>query len=176
MLLLLLKRGMIRLCCSHSHVKSFFRAPTLYHRQCEVASSALQGAFHGRTMGAMALTSSKTFYKTGFAPLMPGAFIAPFPYCLHCKVRQTASDGKDWYKVSSPSSSSPASSTLSLQYIVAIPWQVDVTRLRRLLLLSLCLVCKSLFTCLSTMLNLVPRVQTRSLILHEHSGITPWLK
>ncbi|DBA97194.1 hypothetical protein WJX77_010196 [Trebouxia sp. C0004] len=58
------------------------------------------GAFHGRTMGAMALTSSKTFYKTGFAPLMPGAFIAPFPYCLHCKVRQTASDGKDWYKMS----------------------------------------------------------------------------
>ncbi len=60
----------------------------------------MQGAFHGRTMGAMALTSSKTFYKTGFAPLMPGAFIAPFPYCLHCKVRQTASDSKDWYKVS----------------------------------------------------------------------------
>lgn len=22
----------------------------------------------------------------GFAPLMPGAFIAPYPYCLHCKV------------------------------------------------------------------------------------------
>lgn len=62
----------------------------------------MQGAFHGRTMGAMALTSSKTFYKTGFAPLMPGAFIAPFPYCLHCKVRQTASDGKDWYKVRTP--------------------------------------------------------------------------
>ena len=60
----------------------------------------VQGAFHGRTMGAMALTSSKTFYKTGFAPLMPQTFIAPFPYCLHCKVRQTAPDGKDWYKVS----------------------------------------------------------------------------
>lgn len=64
----------------------------------------MQGAFHGRTMGAMALTSSKTFYKTGFAPLMPQTFIAPFPYCLHCKVRQTAADGKDWYKVSSSQS------------------------------------------------------------------------
>lgn len=60
----------------------------------------MQGAFHGRTMGAMAVTSSKTFYRTGFAPLMPQVFIAPYPYCLHCKVRQIAPDGKDWYKVS----------------------------------------------------------------------------
>ena len=60
----------------------------------------VQGAFHGRTMGAMAVTSSKTFYRTGFAPLMPQVFIAPYPYCLHCKVRQHAPDGKDWYKVS----------------------------------------------------------------------------
>lgn len=59
----------------------------------------MQGAFHGRTMGAMALTSSKTFYKTGFAPLMPQTFTAPYPYCLHCKARQAAPDGKDWYKV-----------------------------------------------------------------------------
>ena len=59
----------------------------------------MQGAFHGRTMGAMALTSSKTFYKSGFAPLMPQTFIAPYPYCLHCKARQAAPDGKDWYKV-----------------------------------------------------------------------------
>ena len=50
-------------------------------------------------MGAMALTSTKTFYKTGFAPLMPQAFIAPYPYCLHCKTRQAAPDGKEWYKV-----------------------------------------------------------------------------
>lgn len=61
----------------------------------------MQGAFHGRTMGAMALTSSKTFYKTGFAPLMPQTFTAPYPYCLHCKTRQAAPDGRDWYKASS---------------------------------------------------------------------------
>lgn len=30
-----------------------------------------QGGFHGRTMGAMALTTSKTIYRQGFAPLMP---------------------------------------------------------------------------------------------------------
>ncbi len=30
-----------------------------------------QGGYHGRTMGAMALTSSKTIYRQGFAPVMP---------------------------------------------------------------------------------------------------------
>ena len=35
-------------------------------------SLLLQGGFHGRTFGAMALTTSKTVYRQGFAPLMPG--------------------------------------------------------------------------------------------------------
>jgi 4-aminobutyrate aminotransferase len=39
-----------------------------------------QGSFHGRTVGAMALTTSKTIYRAGFQPLMPGVFVAPFPY------------------------------------------------------------------------------------------------
>ena len=41
---------------------------------------AFQGAFHGRTNAAMALTSSKALYRTGYAPLMSGVHIAPFPY------------------------------------------------------------------------------------------------
>lgn len=45
---------------------------------------AFHGGFHGRTIGAMSLTSSKTVYRQGFQPLMPGAIIAPFPYCLKC--------------------------------------------------------------------------------------------
>jgi len=48
---------------------------------------AFDGGFHGRTIGAMALTSSKTVYRQGFAPLMPGAFFAPYPYCLWCKTQ-----------------------------------------------------------------------------------------
>ena len=40
----------------------------------------MQGGFHGRTVGAMALTTSKTIYRAGFGPLMPGVFVAPFPY------------------------------------------------------------------------------------------------
>lgn len=41
---------------------------------------AFQGAFHGRTNAAMALTSSKAIYRKGYAPLMSGVHIAPFPY------------------------------------------------------------------------------------------------
>ncbi len=39
-----------------------------------------QGSFHGRTVGAMSLTTSKTIYRAGYQPLMPGVFVAPFPY------------------------------------------------------------------------------------------------
>jgi 4-aminobutyrate aminotransferase len=39
-----------------------------------------QGSFHGRTVGTMSLTTSKTIYRSGYQPLMPGVFVAPFPY------------------------------------------------------------------------------------------------
>ena len=38
-----------------------------------------QGSFHGRTHLAMALTTSKTVYRAGHAPLPAGVFVAPFP-------------------------------------------------------------------------------------------------
>ena len=37
------------------------------------------GSFHGRTMGAAALTTAGTKFREGIGPLMPGAAIAPFP-------------------------------------------------------------------------------------------------
>ena len=37
------------------------------------------GAFHGRTMGAVAFTASKPHYHRGFYPLMPGVTHVPFP-------------------------------------------------------------------------------------------------
>jgi len=40
----------------------------------------MQGAYHGRTFGAMAVTRSKTIYSKGVAPLMPGVFTIPFPF------------------------------------------------------------------------------------------------
>ena len=40
---------------------------------------AFEGGFHGRTMGAAALTSSGVKVRAGIGPLMPGVSFAPFP-------------------------------------------------------------------------------------------------
>ncbi|KAM0754858.1 PLP-dependent transferase [Meredithblackwellia eburnea MCA 4105] len=40
----------------------------------------VQGSYHGRTFGTMAMTKSKTVYGQGFGPLMTGVFTTPFPY------------------------------------------------------------------------------------------------
>ncbi len=45
---------------------------------------AFQRGFHGRTFGTMAFTASKTIFRKGFQPLMPGVFFAPFAYCYRC--------------------------------------------------------------------------------------------
>jgi len=40
---------------------------------------AFQGAFHGRTMGALSLTCSKAQQRRRFAPLVPGVVHVPYP-------------------------------------------------------------------------------------------------
>jgi 4-aminobutyrate aminotransferase len=50
---------------------------------------AFLGAFHGRTMGALALTASKTVQRRGFGPFMPGVFHAPFADCYRCPLGLT---------------------------------------------------------------------------------------
>lgn len=40
---------------------------------------AFQGGFHGRTIGALSLTSSKAVYRAGYQPLMSGVVMAPYP-------------------------------------------------------------------------------------------------
>ncbi|KIY45730.1 acetylornithine aminotransferase [Fistulina hepatica ATCC 64428] len=40
----------------------------------------MQGGYHGRTYGAMAVTRSKTIYSQGVFPLMSGTYVMPFPY------------------------------------------------------------------------------------------------
>jgi len=42
------------------------------------------GAFHGRTMGALTLTSSKPVQRRGFSPLLPNVIHVPFPYSYRC--------------------------------------------------------------------------------------------
>jgi 4-aminobutyrate aminotransferase len=39
-----------------------------------------QGSFHGRTHLTMAMTTSKSVYRAGHAPLPSGVLVAPFPY------------------------------------------------------------------------------------------------
>src|SRR5712691_1878844 len=45
---------------------------------------AFLGGFHGRTMGSLALTSSKAIQRRGFGPLMPGVYHAPYADCYRC--------------------------------------------------------------------------------------------
>ena len=40
---------------------------------------AFEGAFHGRTLGALSLTNSKLKQRAGFGPLLPMVFHAPYP-------------------------------------------------------------------------------------------------
>ena len=43
-----------------------------------------KGSYHGRTFATMGMTTSKTIYSLGFGPFVPGVYVTPFPYCLHC--------------------------------------------------------------------------------------------
>jgi 4-aminobutyrate aminotransferase len=43
-----------------------------------------EGSFHGRTAQTMAMTTSKSLYRQGYAPLPSGVFVSPFP------------DGRGW--------------------------------------------------------------------------------
>jgi len=49
---------------------------------------AFLGSFHGRTMGALSLTASKSTQRAGFSPLPAGVVHAPYPYCYRCPFGQ----------------------------------------------------------------------------------------
>lgn len=50
---------------------------------------AFLGAFHGRTMGSLSLTASKSLQKKGFFPMMPGVHHMPYAYCYRCAYGET---------------------------------------------------------------------------------------
>jgi 4-aminobutyrate aminotransferase len=50
---------------------------------------AFVGAFHGRTMGSLALTASKSTQQKGFFPVMPGVHHMPYAYCYRCAYGKT---------------------------------------------------------------------------------------
>jgi len=54
-----------------------------WHTQGEL-NIAFFGAFHGRTMGALSLTASKTIQKKHYYPFVPGITHIPYAYCYRC--------------------------------------------------------------------------------------------
>jgi 4-aminobutyrate aminotransferase len=50
---------------------------------------AFFGGFHGRTLGALSLTASKSVQRKGFSPLLPGVHHIPYPYCYRCAYGKT---------------------------------------------------------------------------------------
>ncbi len=55
------------------------------HSTRRPAIIAFRGAFHGRTTGAVSLTSSKARQHSGFGPLLPDVHHVPFAYRYRCQ-------------------------------------------------------------------------------------------
>jgi 4-aminobutyrate aminotransferase len=45
---------------------------------------AFSGAFHGRTLGAVSVTTSSARYRSRYQPLLPSVYHAPYPHCYRC--------------------------------------------------------------------------------------------
>lgn len=58
-------------------------------RQCIIAFT---GAFHGRSLGALSLTTSTVSYRKGYNPFLPSVYHAPYPYCYRCPMGKSRED------------------------------------------------------------------------------------
>jgi len=52
-----------------------------------------QGGFHGRTYGAISMTSSKVHYREGYEPFLPSIYFMPYPYGLRCQLGHDCKGG-----------------------------------------------------------------------------------
>ncbi len=52
-----------------------------------------QGGFHGRTYGAISLTSSKVHYREGYEPFLSSVYFMPYPYALRCQLGHDCTGG-----------------------------------------------------------------------------------
>ncbi len=59
------------------------------HKTRRPLTIAFQGAFHGRTMGALSLTGSKAVQRRHFSPLVPGVTHVPYANCYRCPYNLT---------------------------------------------------------------------------------------
>ena len=53
---------------------------------------AFQGGFHGRTIGAVSVTSSKVHYRERYEALMPSTYLVPFPHPFRCPLGHAQSN------------------------------------------------------------------------------------
>jgi len=54
------------------------------YRTGKKAYLAFRGSFHGRTLGAVSMTSSTVSFRKKYEPLLPGIYHVPYPYCYRC--------------------------------------------------------------------------------------------
>ena len=59
------------------------------HATGRTAFIAFKGAFHGRTYGALSLTSSKARQHQGFGPFLPDVHHVAYGYCYRCEYGKT---------------------------------------------------------------------------------------
>jgi 4-aminobutyrate aminotransferase len=53
---------------------------------------AFTDSFHGRSMGALALTASSTLYRRNLTSLLSGVVHTPYPYCFRCPLKHESPD------------------------------------------------------------------------------------
>lgn len=56
---------------------------------------AFTDSFHGRSMGALALTSSNTLFRQHLPGLLTGVYHTPYPYCYRCPLKYKSSKDCD---------------------------------------------------------------------------------
>lgn len=59
------------------------------HATGRTAFVAFKGSFHGRTYGALSLTSSKSRQHAGFGPFLPDVHHVAYGYCYRCEFGKT---------------------------------------------------------------------------------------
>jgi 4-aminobutyrate aminotransferase len=59
------------------------------HATGRTAFLAFKGSFHGRTYGALSLTSSKSRQHAGFGPFLPDVHHVAYGYCYRCEYGKT---------------------------------------------------------------------------------------
>ena len=60
------------------------------HHTGRVNIIAFLGSFHGRTLGSLSLTASRTVQRSGFGPMMPGVYHAPYANPYRCPIGSDA--------------------------------------------------------------------------------------